>query len=308
MSRLIPTLALSALAALAPACGADDVLVPGDYRGEPLTVFEMFDRSSLLVGDPTIRVGLFWVAEHVVPLDPDALVQHGDAPRGAIDETRFTFPIYAPPPAELLTTFGTDAPVALGWLLAWRDDGDGLRGADEPPIEGSGALAVVYTPERLSAARSPVGYALEAGFHIARMPLPCRSLPPPSEGDCGVPLGQLCTADADCGAGVCHQVGPEPSISIRRCVVVEPPGDGCRPARGRLVHGPPNDPSGVRAYYLPACAGDDDCVDQTCGVAGRYCGAPDPFLQADLIVSPGICPPPAGQGPRDGARPPPTGG
>lgn len=299
--RLIPRAALAGLML----CGGctSETLAPDDYAGEPLAVLELFDREGLLLGDEQIAIGLHWLVDRELPVEIERLVPHPDRARGPIDAPLFNLTLYSPPPDAALLDYGTGAPVAIGLAVAWRDaDGDRIRDTDEPAYLTTAYNAIIYSPEALDADASPTGRPMSAGYGFVNLPLPCGPLPPTTPGDCGVPLGALCEADTDCGPGACIELGSG-VLSSQRCVVLEPPADGCRPGDGILdYYGVPQE--GVEGRYLPYCTADADCPgDQICAPGGQYCGGPVPYL-SDRLTPLRICladplpPPPPPRPPR----------
>lgn len=281
--RLIAAVLLDAvlIGAALTACTSDS-LAPPEYEGDPIAVLELFDREGLIIGDDTIAIGVYWLADRELPIDVDRLAPHPDRPRGPIDGALFPMAFYSPPPERALLDYGTGAPVAIGFAVAWHDvDGDRERDVGEPPMLTNAYNPFFYTPTALTAEQSPTGFAMPAGFDFVNLPLPCGPPPETTPGDCGVPLGALCETDDDCGPGVCAAIGSGVLESLR-CVVEEPPADGCRPGDGILDYfGRPQD--GVEGHYLPFCASDDDCPEaQICSPGGRFCGGPVPYLSDQL--------------------------
>lgn len=273
---------LSLLGASALAACTDGGLAPPAFRGAPLGTVEVVDRSGEVATDPQMVAGVFWVLDPGRRPEFDALLPHPERARGSIGESVFEVSLYSPPPAEALLDLGHGDPVALGVVALWRDvDGDGARGPDEPPVHLSRNWAVVYSPTAQPADRSPAWRPLAAGLNVAGMPLRCGPPLPRDTADCGVPLGAPCTTDADCGAGSCIDTGP-PLFEMYRCVVIEPPPDGCRPAEGGFVA---RRMIGQNGYYLPTCARDRDCPsDLTCTAPFGVCGGPPTVLDGPLLL------------------------
>lgn len=268
MISRVPLAGLLLAGLLLTGCG--DPLVGETYRGEPIGALPLevssADDPSNYDGVP-VRVALFWS-----PGGPDSAqstwVEQVQTSRLAQPLDRFDLMVFEQPTPDLLVA-GTG--YGLARALAYQDDdGDGLKGADEPIVGINGRSALIYAPQ---ATTGPSGNPLPAGFHIVTAPVPCAPQPVPpgvaDPDDCGVPLGQACrmqmpnvdgsgmegegtTADESCGAGTCLGSGQG-----GYCALAVSAGASCVPAGGRVavVEGQ----MGPNPYYLKACDSDGDC-------------------------------------------------
>jgi hypothetical protein len=138
---------------------------------------------------------------------------------------------------------------------------NGRKDASEPFVGSAPLTALLRAPQPLSAADSPTGAPLPAGWHLVSLPLSCPALGPPSpsapapDGECGVPLGIECKSNADCGGGVCLIDASRPWPG-GACVIPEPPPNGCR-QRGSVLMRVQEDPT--RAYWVQFCETSADC-------------------------------------------------
>lgn len=254
------------LAGTALACG--DALVDERYSGPPVfTVPGSVAGNSEYVGaeHPEVSVAIFWSLRGMLAGDTDVLVEQPGTAVRAEYYRNFELRIFDEPGSEHLFTRPSGAKVGVAWLGAYQDaNGNGRRDDTEPLIGGSPGRVLVRNPEPLSAADSPTGAPLAAGWHFVSTPLDCKpaggppppDAPPEANGDCGVPLGISCRVDAECGAnGVCiHElVGPWPGGA---CVIPEPPPSGCR-QRGSVLLRTPDEAS--KAFWLKSCQVNADC-------------------------------------------------
>lgn len=249
------------LSTLAGACG--DPLVEGDYGGEPrLILHGQYEGPPPAVGmsDPAVRGAIFWSPGGTAPFASlEQLVEQPATGRPFRIPGRMDWPIFELPGAEHLASAAGGAPFGLGLPFLYLDgDGDRRRAQDEPMIVHAPGTALLFAPQALAATDSPTGTAIPAGYHLISTPFPCAPAPPPvAEGECGVPVGAPCRADADCGAaGVCLQDGPTWRVPGGMCVIPEPPPAGCRPRGGALV---PSFRDQGQAFWFQACRAETDC-------------------------------------------------
>lgn len=167
---------------------------------------------------------------------------------------------------------------------------DGRYSAGEPFVGAEPPVGYLYAPKSLPAERTPTSGALPAGLHKVLLPQACGYKPPPAttSGDCGVPLGERCNADADCSpAGVCLK---ETKVSWRGgyCAIPEPPRDGCRPGAARYLRAPRYGmtPPFVSGWYLRPCETSSDCM--RAKGPGQDLYACDVGLRACTPTSPGF--------------------
>jgi hypothetical protein len=254
----------AALAAGAPACG--DGLVEEGYRGEPVATFtgHFTDEQArgAFRGVPQLRAALFWSPNGTASdADLEGLVEQTSTSMPAEIPGDFLLNVFEPPGDEHLSrgADGGSTGYGVARLLVYLDeDEDGLRSADEGFWGHLQNEAVVYAERALPAGDAPTRPALDAGFHVVSLPLPCDIPVPDAAGDgfCGVPIGSTCEKDGDCDGGIClddKQVGWPGGY----CAVPEPPTGGCRPAGAAFLPMPM--PPNVNGVYVAACSAGANC-------------------------------------------------
>lgn len=249
-----------ALLALAIVACTDGGLGDVNFRGAPLA------RLPMLLFEPppaeNVALAVFW-ADRIIDVQASGqfFEQRGSAFHVDPEATIFELPLYEPPPADMILTSPQGARMAAGFVAGYVDANANLRhDPGERLIGNVDPLILVYLPEAVPRDRSPSGLALDAGFHALHGPLMCAPFPAVTPGDCGVPLGEFCTSDADCGAGTCKlEFGLDQRMN-GACVVVEPPADGCRPADGTLRLRRRTSPDGVIGEHFLRCHADADCL------------------------------------------------
>jgi hypothetical protein len=271
-----PLLGLCAMATTA--CG--DALVDSEFRGDaPLwQIFgevEANDRTA--VPPSNLRVALFWSPRGPREMSFDRYAEQAATSIPVSVPSYFVLNIFDSPGPEYMVAAppdppprtppppppGPTTPYAIGRLVAYSDDnGNGLRDADESLQSVLRDAVFLYAPTDIPAGQSPVNGVLAAGFHRSAVPALC-GLPvpgPQTPGDCGVPLGEPCDKDSDCGAaGVCIENLPAPWPG-GACAVAEPPPSGCRPSAGAYYLAPMLKPGATAAYWLKSCTQDIDCL------------------------------------------------
>jgi hypothetical protein len=287
MRRLMRLLILPA----ALGCGCTDGgLAEQGYRGDPLYEIQVYDPLAAFIGQPGVRVGVFWFARGLAGGEDAVVEQPGS--RWIGEAAAFTLPLFAPPPEALVLATAQGGRLAAAGVVAYRDaDGDGRRGDGEGLAGSVTGRAVLYLADDHDGARSPSGLPLSAGYHYVRAPMLCRELPATQPGDCGVPLSAPCETDADCRGGTCLKRLGAP-IAGGACAIPEPPPDGCRPADGTL-RVDPMPRGGPIAYYLRGCATDADCpgAGQACELDNRLCSvhaASSPLVEGQRVIKPCI--------------------
>lgn len=299
-----------ALAGLTLACG--DTLVDDTYSGTPrYSVPGNVNGTSSYVDaeHPEVNVAVFW-ALHWREGNSTFHEQPGTAQRAEFYRP-FELKLFDEPGPEFLTTQPSGAKVGVAWVAAYQDaNGNGHRDDDEPLIGSSTGRLLIRAPQALSAQDSPTGAPLPEGWHLVSAPLNCPVQQPPGStaggsgqplptADCGVPLGEPCKNDADCGGGVCvHDfVGNWPSGA---CLIPEPPPNGCR-QRGSVLLKDPQD--AMKGYWIKACQVNADCgrpAPFQCDMQLRGCRA-SANVQLELNDQPpprGFCQPPEGSTPQ----------
>jgi hypothetical protein len=123
--------------------------------------------------------------------------------------------------------------------------------------------AWIYAPQDIPASASPTLHALPAGLSHVLAPQNCS--PPPAAtdpGTCGVPLGNECDVDTDCGPGHCLLATTMP-WPAGYCVAQDTIGQpGCVPAQGAFAPTPwySQVPPNVAGFWLRSCQSDADCA------------------------------------------------
>lgn len=256
------------LAGTALSCG--DALVDGDFSGKSLFTMEgqVVGTSEYVdVTKPEVSLAVFWHRKGARPGEYVQLEQPGTA-LSAEYYRPFAMKLFDEPGAEHLLTAPSGARFGVAVIAAYQDENGNRRKDEAEPLIGSASgRALIRAPLALSAEDSPTGAALASGWYIVSTPLACPGpTRPPSgggatkptpvaDGECGVPLGEGCKNDADCGAGVCVRdfLGHWPGGA---CLIPEPPVNGCR-QRGSVLARDPNHPES--AYWLKACTVSADC-------------------------------------------------
>lgn len=240
------------------------------YRGEPLARIGVYDPMKMLVGQPDVRVGVFWFTRGLAGGEDALSEQPGSRAIGG--NSSFVVPLFDPPAEELILPTERGGRLAAGAVAAYHDvDGDGVRGGGEPFAGSVRGRLVLYLADDHDVARSPSAQPLSAGYHYMRAPMLCRVVSPPEPGDCGVPLSAHCGGDADCGGGTClTRLALE--IPGGACAVPEPPPAGCRPGDGTFLVAPMAS-SGPVGYYLRRCISDTECTSpgESCDVDNYLC-------------------------------------
>ena len=240
--------------------GCSEPLVDDDFQGQP--IFQLEGHIvDFRADDPPLDeplASLFWTRMDNTSMDPAHLWRQRSVTVAVIFPSKFRINVFAPPDLSIRP----GAPFLAGQILVWQDlDHDGeysraeLRGGTLNEI-------VLYARHPLSAADSPTGIALPAGFTVAQLPLLCNERPPLPDGqDCGVVLVAPCNRDEDCGSnGQCLQSLEYLDFPGGYCVV--PTSSGCVPAGGVVLD---VSESGMPSEYVygQACALASDCRDET---------------------------------------------
>ncbi len=306
--------AVLALAAALSACGQP--LVDSSYTGVPLYTLQgqIFGSSSHVdLANPHVRIAIFWSADGPGESGYDSLLEQTETGAEIVVPGNFELNIFEPPREEDYVQFS--GKYALGRLLAYADaNGNGKRDADEPILADSGRV-LLYAKTEVAASESPSVAPIPAGFHLASLPLSCGNMPAaPAAGstDCGVPFGNECRGNGDCGTtgGVCLESFGQP-WPHGACALPSPPPTQCFPDDAVLVGGP-----GGTAYFIRSCANDSDCNREYPYICDLQNAACMPTALLSLQVSDdnptpiGFCVPPNGDGgmppgPPDGGMPPP---
>lgn len=303
-SRATPLLRglVGVLAGMGLACG--DTLVDGTYSGAArFTVRGQVNGVSEYVDEehPDVSVGVFWSVKRPGGGD-DVLVEQPAASALAEYYRPFELKLFDEPGPEHLNTTSSGARYGIAWLATYQDaNGNGRKDEDEPLLGGSNGRLLIRALQALSARESPTGAVLTAGWHVVSAPLTCSPVASPEpvpDGECGVPLGESCKSDAECGGGVCVRdfVGGWPTGA---CLIAEPPPNGCR-QKGSVLLRAPDDPT--KAYWLKSCQETADCgrpAPYQCDQQLRACrpSADFPVDMNDRGPPRGFCKPSATQPP-----------
>lgn len=241
---------------LLAACG--DALVGGDYRGTPLVSFRgsvVGSSNELDLKDNRARVSLFFATGGPRTFAHADLTEQVGATHLAELPFAFTINVFDPPPPSLLYTEPDGTRYGIGTFLAYADkDKDGRNNGTEKVIGSTRARVILYAPTELPAERSPTGSLLPAGYHLVTPPLACgRQRQGMVLPRCEVPaLGQRCTTDGDCGAGICvkDSMFPWPQGA---CVLPNPPPNGCVPEGAVFLPGMKD------SFWIKGCTTSADC-------------------------------------------------
>ena len=286
MARWTRSLLPGAALLLAPSCG--DPLIEQGFRGEPMLTFEgqIGTSNAGSTSGEALRAALFWSPAGDTALSSDLVEQPALSVAVAFPGT-FQINVFEPPPKLAWRDPAALWRVALV-LLSQDTDADGrfslreLRG-------GARNQAVLWAERALTAAESPTGSALAAGYHAVRLPMPCAVVAAPTDGaDCGVPLGAACEADTDCGdAGLCLTRDLQTFWPGGYCVQRAVSG-GCTPATGILRRTSVADAEG--SYWHRRCESPADCrVDTGYRCLDDACFPGEPAL---LVLDPRMKPGP----------------
>lgn len=286
MARLTRTLLPGVALSLTTSCG--DPLIEQGFRGEPMLTFEgqIGTSNADSTSGEGLRAALFWSPAGDTALTADLVEQPSLSVAVAFPGT-FQINVFEPPPAVAWRDPAALWRVALV-LLSQDADANGrfslreLRG-------GARNQAVLWAERALTAAESPTGTALEAGYHAVRLPMPCAVVAAPTDGgDCGVPLGAACEADTDCGdAGVCLTRDLQTFWPGGYCVQRAVSG-GCTPAAGVLRRTSVAEAEG--SYWHRRCESPADCrVDAGYRCLDDACFPGEPAL---LVLDPRMKPGP----------------
>lgn len=197
-------LALGVMVAIA---GCGEPLVDERYRGEPIfTARGQIDAQATATSfvDGVLRASIFWQT---------SLEKDGRLVEQLSLSTRVEFPstievqVFYPPSRAYFVESTTTAPYAVGFLLLYVDVDEDRRfqeGRDRF-VGGDLRNSFLYSPQRVTADRSPTGTALSAGFSLVNLTTLCNwrrartgQDPLPDYARCEV--GRVCSAGYACRA------------------------------------------------------------------------------------------------------------
>ena len=268
--RLSARTAMGLFACLSSLAGCGDPLVGQDFRGPALVSFDIDLQAAgtLPSADVSLRIALFYSLAGPLALDPGPWVEHLSSGR-VIQVPQVTQVNVFEEPGPSLSVQPPVQPggYALGRFLVYPDTNrNGRHDSDEGFIAIDPASVVLWLPQALPAGATTTSGPLPAGFSTVMLPQRCgRPLPPPTAADsCGVPLGEGCRTDADCGGGTCLRETKFP-WPAGYCTITDPPRNGCRPGSASYYFAPrfAPIPGGIAGYYLRACTTDADCARST---------------------------------------------
>lgn len=250
------------------ACG--EPLLDMSYRGA--SIWQLGAGSGGAISDELaaypLRAALFYTVDALEQTDAERMVEDTGTTVHIQANIPFVLNQYEKPGAALMARWrgGQSAGMAVGRVLAYADvNGDGRRQSGEPFIGSEPTAVYAYVPAALPADRSPTDSALAEGIHELIVPQLCgyKPLPPTDPGDCGVPLGEGCRSDADCGRGTCLKETNQP-WPAGYCTIADTPmqAGACRPSKGVFYRAPAFAPipEGTQGYYLRPCTTSADCL------------------------------------------------
>ena len=255
--------------------GCGDPLVDEQFRGAPI----WSTQGELKLGQGqtrqlAVRVALFWNPAGTGSNDVEQHVEQIDSGLSATVPSIFRMNVYQPPgPAHRVhLQGGGDAGYAAGRMLVYADqNGNGRRDPGETFLSAEATDGYFYAARPLTAAESPLGRPMAAGFHALWLPQRCaaKSPQPETAGMCGVPLGVPCHGNLDCGgtgmgmgmglAGRCFLDEGNKQWQNGACVVTDD--FPCHPASATWIPFPPPPDAGPHfmGFYVRSCATDADC-------------------------------------------------
>lgn len=262
---------------LAAWLGCGDPLLGVDFRGPALSGIpvDLDVGGPLASPNPQLRLAVFFSPQGPMNSNVDQMIEHLPSALPVALSTSTTLNIFEAPPASLLVPAGMGkAAFGLGRLLVYDDSNrNGRRDPSELIVGIDPPLALLYMPQAIPAGQSLTTGDLPAGFRQVVLPQLCGRLPPPptSPDTCGVPLGEGCRTDADCGGGYCLRETKFP-WPAGYCAIAEPPTNGCRPAQAAYYPAPRYAPiqPGLIGYFLRRCSSDSDCSRKTDRDQGNY--------------------------------------
>jgi hypothetical protein len=259
---------LGLLCLLTASVGCGDGQADGQYRGTPLwSISGLINILGPIAGGAsTVRLAFFYSPQLTLS-DPEQWVEHLGSSVEVPLPSFFVLNIFDAPGLEHMVKLpsGQSAGYGIAHLLAYVDENqDGRHTPGEPFVGDVPAQGEYYLPQALSKGSTPANGALQAGLYSALLPQPCGYLPPPptDPGTCGVPIGNYCNMDAQCGSGICLQQTATPWPG-GYCTIAEPPPNGCRPSQAVFYELPtlglPPSSSMIGVYLRP-CNTDADCA------------------------------------------------
>ena len=281
MTIRAPTSCLATL--LLVGCG--DPLTEEGFRGAPLYTFS--GRIAAVDGpagfEHPVQAALFWSPGQDTAITPD-LVEQQSISVAVRFPGDFEINIFEPPLA--LYWHEPDAPYRLGLVLIYEDVDHNGRYTQGELRGGARNQALLYVRRAIPASQSPTGRALSPGFTAQRLPMACHLPESEGEPDCGVPLGDACSVDTDCGAGgVCVTRDRHHHWAGGYCLQ---PHDrqGCVPSGGvKLL----SDAQGTERYYWHLeCETSADCRQEAgyaCNLEHGACLPADPVA---LVLDPNL--------------------
>lgn len=235
------------------ALGCGDAMVPTDFEGAPV----LHRPNFAIVGDAPAATrpvyATFWHPDGYSSLSWEDGVEQAHTRLPLVSFTFQPFNLFEHPAARLLASTAAGGRYGIAAVQAYDDrNGNGWHDPDEPWL-GYARRGLLFAPSALTAAESPTGRPLAAGYHPVDLPLSCVPIEVGDSDACETPLGAICEGDGDCGEGAC--LGQTLFEEQGYCGL---PADECRPRDGALTVDFV-EPDGLRFTWLQRCDADADC-------------------------------------------------
>ena len=237
--------------------GCGDPVAESGFRGEPRFSFtgEVATVNSETTFAHPLRAAVFWSVDGSTSLSGE-LVEHASISVAVRFPGLFEINVFEAPPT--IAWRDPAAAFRVGLVLVYEDvSGDGLY----QPAElrgGARNLSLFFVERPVAAADSPSGVAMATGYRVQRLPMHCGQAPPIGENECGIPLGDACAVDGDCGTGgVCLLRDEHHLYPGGYCVQVHDAA-GCQPSNARPLHTEISEGVSLDLWYRP-CGSSNDC-------------------------------------------------
>jgi hypothetical protein len=167
MRRLLAVLPLVLCLVLAPGC---DSAVDVSYRGEPLLTLRGDVNSARPGLGPVEKLALRWVGANSSPARDQVALFSIETKAGS-GVTRFTLPLYEPPPQDVLFRLGDGPGLAIAYLLVY--DRDAVDLFDRHQVVGAAENhVVVYVDGQVQPGSQTAAFLQSTprpGYHLMRL-------------------------------------------------------------------------------------------------------------------------------------------